>query len=189
MRHHQSLLVVATIAIGSTGCATAPGVRYVYQDGDFGVVGMPENTDRWPTRYRTKADQLMDAHFPGGHEVVRAEEVVEGERTLKLEGSKTAEVAPQLPAAALNVAKVGRTASRSQSDSVKIKECRIIYRRSEGTDKSRGYADAALTPAQYVDPNAAGRLKAAEKPESKDWGDEEGPPTPDKSAGRPHAAG
>ena len=56
----------------------------------------------------------MDDHFPEGHEVIRAEEVVEGERTLKIEGSNTAEVAPQLPTALLNVAKFGHSGSRSQ---------------------------------------------------------------------------
>ncbi len=133
----------------------------VYQDGDFGVVGLPENTDRWPTHYRRQAEKLMAAHFPDGHEIVRAEEVVEGERTVKVEGSNTAEVAPQLPAAALNVAKFGRSASRSQSDTLKVKECRIIYRRDGAIGKADGYAEAAaLTPTQYVDPNAAERRKA-----------------------------
>ncbi len=188
MRHSSGLLVVAMLA-ASGGCAQTEGVRYVYQDGDFGVIGMPENTDRWPTHYRKQADKLMDEHFPGGHEVVRAEEVVEGQRTLKLEGSKTAEVAPQLPAAVLNVAKLGRTASRSQSDCVKIKECRIIYRRSGGTDKSLGYADAELTPTQYVDPNAADRRKAATSGEAADWGVPDGQPTPEKAPDKPHASG
>lgn len=189
MRQSLGLLVAATSALACCGCATTPGVRYVYQDGDFGVVGMPENTDRWPTHYRQQADKLMDAHFPGGHEVVRAEEVVEGERTLKVEGTKTAEVAPQLPAAVLNVAKLGRTASRSQSDSLKIKECRIIYRRSLGSDKSMGYADAALTPTQYVDPNAADRRKASGATEGAGWGDAEENPGRDKSASATHASG
>ena len=92
------LLAALSLAPISGGCATSEGVRYVYQDGDFGVVGMPENSDAWPTHYRRRAEKLMEAHFPEGHEIVRAEEVVEGERTLKLEGSNSAELAPQLPA-------------------------------------------------------------------------------------------
>jgi len=34
----------------------------------------------------------MESHFPQGHEIVRAEEVVEGERALKVEGSRHDEV-------------------------------------------------------------------------------------------------
>ena len=96
MRRIVGLLAVLSWSFVSIGCATSEGVRYVYQDGDFGVIGMPENSDRWPTHYRRQAEKLMDAHFPEGHEIVRAEEVVEGERTVKLEDSNTAEVAPQL---------------------------------------------------------------------------------------------
>jgi hypothetical protein len=140
-------------------------VRYVYQDGQFGVVGIPENTDRWPTHYRRQADALMARHFPEGHEIVRAEEVVEGSRTLKVEGSNTAELAPQLPTALINIAKLGHTASRSQADTLKIKECRIVYRRAEAIDAEvqPGYADSAsLAPAPYIDPNAEARQKSGD---------------------------
>src|SRR3954452_1624479 len=144
-----------------SGCAQTQGVRYVYQDRDFGVVGLPENTDRWPTHYRRQAEHLMDSHFPQGHEIVRAEEVIEGERTLKVEGSRHAEVEPELTNSLLKVAKLGHSASRTQADVVKIKECRIIYRRADGPEK--GYARAAtLTPTLYVDPNAVERKKAKE---------------------------
>ncbi len=192
MRHASRLAPFLLLAL-VCGCATSDGVRYVYQDGEFGVVGMPENTDRWPTHYRRQAEKLMDSHFPDGHATVRAEEVVEGERTLKLEGSRTAEVAPQVPAAVLSVAKLGRTASRSQSDSIKIKECRIIYRRSGGPDRLAGYADAASTPTQYVDPNAAGRRKSPDHAEGRDWSDDDGAdapaPSPVDATPGHHAAG
>jgi hypothetical protein len=153
---------LAFLAIASsTGCSMTHDVRYVYQDGDFGVVGLPENTDEWPTHYRRRAEELMQKHFPLGHEIVRAEEVIEGERTLKSEGSNTAEVAPQLPAALVNVAKLGRSEHHSQSDTLKLKECRIVYRRSGAVAKPEGYAKAAdLNPAQYIDPNAAERRRA-----------------------------
>jgi len=150
----------ATISIGLiSGCASDGSVRYVYQDKDFGVVGMPENTNRWPTHYRRRAEKLMDKQFPDGHEIVRAEEVDAGSRTLKVEGSKTAEISPQAPADFLSVAKFGRTASRSQSDITKIKECRIVYRRL-GSAEPRGYsADVALNPTRYLDPNDLARKK------------------------------
>jgi hypothetical protein len=182
MRRFVGLLAVLTVASFSSGCATSQGVRYVYQDGDFGVVGMPENSDRWPTHYRRRAEKLMDTHFPEGHEIVRAEEVVEGQRTLKLEGSNTAEVSPQLPAALLNVAKVGHSESHSQADTLKLKECRIVYRRTGAPDRSKGYAAAAgLNPTRYIDPNDAERRKTEK---SSDWdGGHDG--RSDRDDGRP----
>jgi hypothetical protein len=163
MRHslslHPTFVLLALIPLA--GCSTIHDVRYVYQDADFGVIGLPENTDEWPTHYRSRADKLMERHFPQGHEIVRAEEVVEGERTTKSEGSNTAEVTPQLPAALLNVAKLGHSERHSQSDTLKLKECRIVYRRSDLAAKSEGYARAPdLNPARYIDPNDAERRKA-----------------------------
>jgi hypothetical protein len=163
MRPGVTLFFVASLS----GCADTHGVRYVYQDRDFGVVGMPENTDCWPTYYRRQGEKLMDAHFSEGHEIVRAEEVIEGERTLKIEGSNSAEVSPQISKSLLKVIKLGHSASRSQAETVKVKECRIIYRRA-GSAKPIGYAEAAtLTPSLYVDPNAAERRKATEAPQEK----------------------
>ena len=156
------LLAILLLVSHGVGCASSQGVRYVYQDGNFGVVGLPENTDRWPTHYRHKAEKLMEEHFPDGHEIVRAEEVVEGERTSKVEGSRTAEVSPQSPSAIVSVAKLGRTSSRSTADTTKIKECRIIYRRIGSPEVPTGFAAAAdPTPTQYIDPNAIERHRIA----------------------------
>jgi hypothetical protein len=149
------------------GCTATKGVRYVYQDRDFGVVGVPENSDSWPTHYRRQAEKLMAAHFPAGHEIVRAEEVVEGSRTLKIEGSKTAELAPQLPGELVKVAKLGRSASRCQSDTLQIKECRIVYRRVPRAQEGAFADRPTLTPAQYIDPNDAERRKPNGEPHEK----------------------
>jgi ethanolamine utilization protein EutA (predicted chaperonin) len=157
MRAHVSLIVLFTG--GLSGCSTTESVRYVYQDKSFGVIGMPENTDRWPSHYHRKAEKLMKEHFPDGHEIIRAEEVTEGSRTLKIEGSKTAEINPQVPAEILKIAKLGRTSSRSQADTVKIKECRIIYRRASHTQDDAFAFDVDVNPTRYVDPNDAERKK------------------------------
>ena len=157
------VILIAVFAAYSSGCATTQSVRYVYQDKDFGVIGMPENTNKWPTHYHRHAEKLMDQHFPEGHEIVRAEEVTEGSRTLKIEGSKTAEINPQVPAEILKIAKLGRTASRSQSDVVKIKECRIIYRRASHSEENVFSFDADVSPARYVDPNDLERKKPEPK--------------------------
>ena len=154
----MTLLFVAA----SVGCANHNRVRYVYQDRDFGVIGMPENTDFWPTHYRRQGEKLMGAHFHEGYEIIRAEEVIEGDRTLKVEGSGSAELSPEISASLFKVVKLGHNASRSQADTVKIKECRIIYRRT-GLEKAPASTPAAtVTPTWYVDPNAAERRKAAQ---------------------------
>ena len=154
MRAYAAILFAATLA---AGCAETGGVRYVYQDGQFGVVGMPENSDRWPTHYRRKAEELMTAHFPEGHEIVRAEEIVEGTRTFKVEANRTAELCPALPTEVLKVARLGRTTSHSRADQIKIKECRIIYRKAPRPNAD-GYAEVAtLDPVRYVDPNTRGK--------------------------------
>ena len=163
MRPTLALFFVAALG----GCAHTHDVRYVYQDRDFGVIGMPENTDCWPTHYRRQGAKLMDRALPrwarnragrGGHR---------GRRTLKVEGSSSAEVAPQISASLLKVVKLGHSASRSEAETVKVKECRIIYRRACSA-KPKDYAGAAtLTPTLYVDPNAAECRKATQPPQEK----------------------
>lgn len=161
MRRECRGIVVATALIAGAGCAGMHEARYVYQDGEYGVVGIPENTNRWPAYYRDQAEALMTAHFPEGHEIVRAEEVVEGSRTTTLKGTNTAEIEPRLPVALLSIGKIGLTADRSQADSTKITECRIIYRRAGSVLPPPDFAAAATpTPSQYVDPNAIERRKA-----------------------------
>ncbi len=149
----------ALFAALSPGCATTGSVRYVYQDGTFGVIGMPENTDRWPTYFHRKAEKMMATHFPDGYEIVRAEEVTEGSRTLKIDRSNTAEISPEVPAEILKIAKFGRTASRSQADVLKIKECRMIYRRADHPRPERFASDIECSPTRYIDPNDAERKK------------------------------
>ena len=155
---------VALLALFSCGCRTTESVRYVYQDRDFGVIGMPENTNRWPTYYHRHAEKMMGEHFPAGYEIVRAEEVTEGSRTLKIEGSKTAEISPEVPAELLKIAKLGRTASRSQADVVKIKECRIIYRRASQSKENEFSPDVECSPTRYLDPNDSERKKGQAAP-------------------------
>ena len=164
-KRHGMLIAIATL---SSGCASTNGVRYVYQDGDYGVVGIPENTNCWPSHYRDQAEKLMIAHFPGGHEIVRAEEVIEGSRTLTVNGTKTAELTPQFPTELVKIAKLGRTDSRSQADILKIKECRIIYRKSLRHEEVFALLPT-LTPTQYVDPNAVERRKTAKPESSNGW--------------------
>lgn len=147
-------LTLAGFGMLTAGCVGAGDARYVYQDGQFGVVGIPANSRTWPHDYRRQADELMKAHFPDGYQVVRAEEVVEGSRTLIVDGKTSAEVAPAFPPPLAKVGSLGRTASRTQSDTLKIKECRIVYKRADpGTDPAFS-PDPGLSPTRYLDPNA-----------------------------------
>jgi hypothetical protein len=157
------------LALLATGCAAPGQARYVYQDGQFGVVGIPENSSRWPTYYRAQAEAMMQKHFPEGFEIVRAEEVVEGSRTLTVNGTSTAAVEAEGPIALVKVGKIGRSASRTQADSLKIKECRIVYRKKGCTDAEPelGFAHSpTLTPEPYLDPNAEARKHVVAKPKA-----------------------
>lgn len=149
----QGLLVLGLAAFASVapvGCVGVGDARYVYQDGQFGVVGIPSNTAVWPHDYRAQAEELMRAHFPEGYAIVRAEEVVEGSRTLVLDGKTTAEVAPCLPSPLGRLATLGRTNGRTQSDSLKIKECRVLYKKASETDTPEGFAAVPdLDPLRY----------------------------------------
>ena len=149
----------AAAALVVAGCASTSPVRYVYQDGQYGVIGIPENTSRWPTYYRERAEDLMAVHFPDGFEIVRAEEVVRGTRTLTVEGTNSAEILPQAPLDLVQLGKIGRTSSRTRADALNIEECRIIYTRA-GTDAPAPDAqlgpfalEPTLTPGPYHDPN------------------------------------
>jgi len=161
---NRASVVALILAFGTMGCASTQQARYVYQDGQFGVVGIPENTDRWPSYYRQRADTLMKGHFPEGYEIVRAEEVDAGSRTLTLNGTNTAELDAGTFSPILKLGKLGRTATRTQADNVKIKECRILYKRA-GTDVQPGFAAlATLNPEPYIDPNAEARPHLVAKP-------------------------
>jgi len=148
----------------------------VYQDGQSGVIGLPENTSHWPTYYRKHAEELMSKHFPAGYEIIRAEEVEEGSRTLTINGTNAAEIDTGNAGKILSLGKLGRTSSRTQADSVKIKECRIVYKKtgSEPTVKHGEYADQAIwNPTAYIDPNStarngSGTSKTAEANKKKD---------------------
>jgi hypothetical protein len=142
-----------------------PDARYVYQDGQFGVIGIPQNTKFGRKNYQAQAQELMSQHFPDGYEIVRSEEVIEGERLLDA-GSKT-EIATEPSLKALDqMIKLGRlaeTRSIEQKDTIPILESRIIYKRktAEGPKGANGFAAlASATPQFYIDPNDMTRCKA-----------------------------
>jgi len=148
-----------------SGCATTSDARYVYQDGEFGVVAIPKNTPQGPKNYREQAEALMAQHFPEGYEIVRAEEVVEGSRTLTVGKAGSTELAPQVTPHLLALFKVGGSVTRSQADTVNLTECRIIYKKADPLSATApgGFAPvASLTPTCYLDPSLEARKPAKE---------------------------
>ena len=162
-------VVLWLAALVLPGCATTSDARYVYQDNEFGVVAIPKNTPRGPRRYREQAEVLMARHFPEGYEIVRAEEVVEGSRTLIVGNTGMTEITPQVAPHLLSLLKIGGSVTRSQADTLNIKECRIIYKKAEpwsATEPGKFAPEASLTPTCYLNPNNAPR-KPDEKPPAK----------------------
>ncbi len=149
---------VAALLCLCAGCMTPPDARYVYQDGTYGVIGIPRNTSLGKKDFHQQAHELMTRHFPEGYEIIRAEEVIEGERTL--DTSRKVELDSEPGVSALNqmikLGKFARSTSLDQKNSLKITESRILYRRKPaGSSQGRdGFALAAdESPQFYLDPN------------------------------------
>jgi hypothetical protein len=155
-------IVACLSGLAPAGCARPIVARYIYQDSEFGVVGIPVNTYQKRVDYRDQASALMDRHFPQGYEIVRAEEVVEGER-IRDTGKRTeVEAEPGFAALAqvVKLVKLDRVKSYEERDKVQVRECRIIYKRKlPGTHGVTGQFAAATTlaPPLYVDPNQVAR--------------------------------
>jgi hypothetical protein len=150
-----------------SGCALTSGARYVYQDGEYGVVAIPRNTANGRSRYRKQAEALMARHFPGGYEIVRAEEVALGSRTLTVGRSGSAELAPESSSRLFTGFKLARSRTRSEADTLTVTECRIIYKKA-GHPLPPGALtaftpEASLNPTCYIDPNNEVRNHPKEK--------------------------
>ncbi len=157
-------IVLGVVALFLAGCASTPDARYVYQDGDFGVVAIPKNTPDGSNRYRKQADRLMARHFPKGYEIVRAEEVVQGTKTFTLGKTGSTELAPQSSSRLLSHWKVAGSLTKSEANTASVTECRIIYKKaghSPSAGAAGGFAaEASLAPTCYLDPNSEARKQA-----------------------------
>lgn len=159
----RASVLVALCACG-TGCKMQPDARYIYQDGEFGVIGIPQNSPFGRTDYREQAEELMRRHFPDGHEIVRAEEVVEGQRVLDKSKKSEFETDPSFSALdqKINLGKIAQTVSSQQKDSLPILESRIIYKRKiPGAEVGHnGFSlVSTLIPELYLDPNEMSRCR------------------------------
>jgi hypothetical protein len=155
---------IATVVLAFAGCRSQPDARYIYQDGEFGVIGIPQNSPYGKKDYQKQAEELMSRHFPEGHEIVRAEEVVEGQRVLDKSRKSEIETDPAISALnqKINLGKIAQTISTQQKDSLPILESRIIYKRkvAKGPLGLNGFsAVATLIPDLYLDPNEMARCR------------------------------
>ena len=146
------------IWLAASGCSTPMVARYIYQDAEFGVVGIPVNNYQKKVDFRAQAEALMARHFPEGYEIVRAEEVNEGERIRDV-GRKT-EIETEPAVAVLNqiirLGSLNRTTSFAEKDKLQVRECRIIYKKKSIHTPGRTGQFAAVTslaPPLYIDPN------------------------------------
>ena len=170
MRSRQLLFratLLGLVALQTAGCMRPLVARYVYQDRDFGVVAIPMNTYLGKMSFRDEAEELMARHFPDGYEIVRAEEVNEGERTLDVGRKTQIETEPNFTALnqMIKLGKLDQTTSFEQKDKIMVRECRIIYKRkSAASAVSTGQfaATSSINPRFYIDPNEAVRRQNAE---------------------------
>jgi hypothetical protein len=161
----KNRIALGLLGLMLAGCASTSDARYVYQDGEFGVVAIPRNTSDGPNHYRQQAEALMAQHFPEGYEIIRAEEVVEGSRTLTVGKTGTTEITPQVAPHLLALLKIGGTLTRSQADTLALHECRIIYKKADPHSASAlgGFApEPSLTPTCYLDPNKESKKQEKE---------------------------
>ena len=149
---------LAILSLAAAGCSTPMVARYIYQDGEFGVVGIPVNNYQKRVDFRAQAETLMARHFPEGYEIVRAEEVNEGERIRDV-GRKT-ELETEPAVAVLNqiirLGSLNRTTSFAEKDKLQVRECRIIYKKKSVHTPGRTGQFASVTslaPPLYIDPN------------------------------------
>jgi hypothetical protein len=123
MRRLVGLVVVAGLASGSFGCATA---HYVSKQPDGGVVAIPANTNMWPFKYRDEADALIRRHVGPDFEIVGEQQVVTGTRVTNSEQTQKDLVynkkRPDQPAGEVDT-KTGTTTASNTT------EWQITYRR------------------------------------------------------------
>lgn len=155
-------IALSGLGLGLMGCASDPA-RYVYQDHESGVIAIPRNTPKMMAHAQT----LMEKHFPGkNYDVVRTVEVDTGGSRATYEADKTtAEASPSLSRQLLIVTKLTREGDRRQAESMKVAECRVVYRRRDANVRPGLEFTSApeYMPKFYTDAVAENVLGAAKK--------------------------
>ncbi len=141
--------VLCGLAFGLTGCVSGQA-RYVYQDGESGVIAIPKNTPKTMAH----AETLMEKHFPGrNYEVVRTVEVETGGSRSTYQSDTTNAEATSLRGGFLSSAKLGHNRDRKQAESTKLLEARIVYHKCVPTGQAGlAFAESPeYTPKVYSD--------------------------------------
>jgi hypothetical protein len=73
-RLRAARLLLPLILIGAGGCQNP--VRLVSRDAQCGVVAIPNNSDTWPTSYRSRALHLIAKECLDGYKIIGEGEVV-----------------------------------------------------------------------------------------------------------------
>lgn len=63
------LLLAHGLLLLSAVCGCGPGVHFVRQTPEGGVVALPANSNHWPTYYRNQAVELMRQKCPNGYKI------------------------------------------------------------------------------------------------------------------------
>lgn len=159
----RKTLRAATLAllIGAAGCSQNREARYVYRDGNYGVIGIARDTKA----ARREADRLMTRHFPDGFDVVREEEIETGSRKADQLTKRNSSIKPGAGMSQFLIGVGGASAENESKfvDDVKLHEVRIIYRNRQSGSQEGFTATASITPEMYSDPNRKSRAVGEEK--------------------------
>ncbi len=125
---------VLSLGILSEGCQSA---RVISKDESGGVISIPANSDAWPFRFRSKANELLAKECPEGYIIEREEEVITGQQTVvnEEERNRTQQISKR---ASLSVGNT--TTTETTSD---ITEWRIHYRKKTAEDDAENPIEPA----------------------------------------------
>jgi hypothetical protein len=83
------LFIVVSAVSGCMG-----GARFVHKDVAGGTVAIPENTDMWPTYYRSEAIKMIREQHGANVEIVSEGEVVVGQETRNDQRTENRKIGP-----------------------------------------------------------------------------------------------
>ena len=125
---NRTLLGVAALVAGLSGCATpAKDISFDAATGS-GVVAIPANTDAWPTYNRSQAMALIQSRVGADYEIVEEREVVTGQTTSSNRQIDTQQtVNPNIPILPAEKKTISDTQTTRD-----VTEYRIAYRKKAG---------------------------------------------------------
>jgi hypothetical protein len=124
-----AVALVGLLSLAIAGCH--PAASWVYRDGEYGVIRVPEGT----ARYEAEAVFLARQAYPGGVALVRVEEVPVGElkleNTLKKDSEIDGSIASPIDLVKIQGLKVQSQRSFDAQETTKKVEIRYVFRNLE----------------------------------------------------------